>query len=316
MKVRAHETGLVQGLHQGIQACIANGLALPGVQNSVALDVFLNQLVDSIRRVKYVSTVASRSRNIHSNSANGASLMFDPLKAAIFQLRQGHVDEACWLVFLFVHFGKHQKAGWRYASEVYGALGVGQGWTWARVSAAPVLFRDWLRNNESNLKWGINRGFGNHRKYVSMSADKPNGTGAAIASYVHWVNGAGGHVSLFHQALSATGAVPEKAFDRLYRSMSVVKSFGRTAKFDYLTMLGKLGITTIRPGSAYIPGSTGPAKGGQLLFRVSGAPELSISQLDQKMIILGSRLNVGMQEIEDSICNWQKSPTKYIHFGG
>ena len=42
---------------------------------------------------------------------------------------------------------------------------------------------------------------------------------------------------------------PRKAFDILYHSMGAVASFGRTARFDYLTMIGKLGLAPIEPGS-------------------------------------------------------------------
>jgi len=27
-------------------------------------------------------------------------------------------------------------------------------------------------------------------------------------------------------------------------------------------------------------------------------------------------LNVGMQVLEDSLCNWQKSPRQFVHFRG
>lgn len=316
MKVRAREAGLIQALRQGIQNCIANGIALPGIADAVAEDVFISQLVDSIRRVRYVSTIALPRWNIHANRTDASSPIFDPLKAAILQLRRGQVDEACWLVFLFVHFGRHPKSGWRYAREVYGALGDGAGWTWARVSANPQAFRDWLRDHEAELKRGKTRGFGNHRKFISFSADKPAGTGAAVVSYVEWVKQAGNHFALFQAASAATNGASDRAFDNLYRSMRAVRSFGRTARFDYLTMIAKLGIANIRPGSAYIPGSTGPEKGARALFQVTGEPKLRIADLDHKIVEMARHLNVGMQEMEDSICNWQKSPKAYQYFGG
>jgi hypothetical protein len=316
MRIRAHETGLIQALRHGIQGCISSGIALPGIQVPLAEEVFLGQLVDSIRRVKYVTTIALPRRGIHPSRADATSPMFDPLDAAIIHLRNGNVEEACWLVFLFVHFGRHSVSGWRYVQEVYGALGNGLGWSWARTSANPQSFKDWLRESEGLLTRGTRRGFGNHRKYISMSADKPAGTGAAVSSYVQWVKNSGSHQVLFAGALATIGGVPEKAFDQLYRSMCVVKSFGRTAKFDYLTMIAKLGIANIKPGSAYIPGSTGPEKGAREMFQVAGEPRLHVAELDQKLVELARHLKVGMQEMEDSICNWQKSPKKYKYFGG
>jgi hypothetical protein len=315
VRVRAHETSLVQGLHQGIQNCLASGIDLPGIQDPAAQDAFVNQLVDSIRRVKYVSTIALPGRSVHPNRREGAHPMFDPLKAAIYHLRKGQVEEACWLVFLFVHFGRHPKSGWRYTGDVYGALGSGGGWTWDRVRADPESFRHWLRDNEAELQRGNDRGFGNHRKYISMSADKPAGTGAAVVSYVEWILQAGSHQALFQAALSAVGGLPERAFDVLYHSMRV-KSFGRMAKFDYLTMIGKLRIANIKPGLAYVQDSTGPADGARAMFQVAGGPRMSNAQLEQAMAAMARHLNVGMQEMEDSICNWQKSPIKYKYFGG
>jgi len=54
---------------------------------------------------------------------------------------------------------------------------------------------------------------------------------------------------------------PRKAFYDLYRMMEVVASIGITARFDYLTMVGKLGLASIEPGSTYMQGATGPLQG-------------------------------------------------------
>jgi hypothetical protein len=100
--------------------------------------------------------------------------------------------------------------------------------------------------------------------------------------------------------------------------MAAVASFGRVARFDYLTMLQKLELAPIRPGSPYLVGSTeGPIKGARLLLQDgSSTRTLKVSQLDQMVRVVGRYLGVGMQEMEDSLCNWQKSPSRYVHFGG
>jgi hypothetical protein len=94
--------------------------------------------------------------------------------------------------------------------------------------------------------------------------------------------------------------------------MDAVARFGRTARFDYLTMLGKLGLAAIQPGSTYMEGATGPARGARLLFGV----DASQRTLDQWVVQLGSILSLGMQEMEDSLCNWQKSPAVFRRFRG
>jgi len=88
------------------------------------------------------------------------------------------------------------------------------------------------------------------------------------------------------------------------------------AKFDYLTMLGKLGLAGIEPGSAYLEGATGPLRGARLLLGGSVTAALSAPTLDGWLVQLGTDLNVGMQVLEDSLCNWQKTPGKFVPFRG
>jgi hypothetical protein len=95
--------------------------------------------------------------------------------------------------------------------------------------------------------------------------------------------------------------------------MSAVSSFGRTAKFDYLTMLGKLGLAEIEPPTPYMSGATGPLEGARLLF---GRPRLTANSAERLVVELGTQLKVGMQVMEDSLCNWQKSPARFVAFRG
>jgi hypothetical protein len=112
------------------------------------------------------------------------------------------------------------------------------------------------------------------------------------------------------------GQDPRAVFDFLYGSMDSVMGFGRLGKFDFLTMLGKLGIAPIEPGSAYLVGATGPLQGARLLFTNDPKAKVSPRNLDARLAKLDSYLKVGMQVLEDSLCNWQKSPKKFISFRG
>lgn len=311
--MRPHEIGLHQQLLHGLQTCHQQSIPLPGIQSAVRRDVYLRQLIDSIRRVRYVSVIAGRS--IHADRANGQSSLFDPVRAALLQSRAGNFDEACWLTFLFVHFGRHPTSGYRYTREIYSALGQRVPWTFHNVAADLAGMRVWLDQNEAHLRRGSRRGFGNHRKYTSLSGSKANGTGDAFESYVHWVQGFSDHAGLFAAAFQQGGNSPEAAFEWLYYSMNCVVSFGRLAKFDYLSMLQKLGLVNIRAGRPFLDSSTsGPNNGARLLLE--GTQPLSIQQLETDVRIVGNHLGVGMQEMEDSLCNWGKSPGVYRHFGG
>ena len=93
--------------------------------------------------------------------------------------------------------------------------------------------------------------------------------------------------------------------------------FGRTGKFDFLTMVGKIGLLDIAPPSAYMVHGTGPVRGARLLFIGAVDNEAhSKKKLDVLSAELDKTLDVGMQVIEDSLCNWQKSPGKYLSFRG
>jgi hypothetical protein len=283
---------------------------LHGVHDKKRRNVFIEQLLESVHRVNFVKVI--RQRGLTPQRADPSDELFDPLKAAILHQRVGNLDEACWMVFLFVHFGKHARAGWRYAREIYGRLGGGGRWDWASTSADPAGFRAWLHAHQDSLKRdGIPRGFGNHRKYESLDAHSPTGTGAAVETYVSWVRPPRTHADLISGTLEQAAYDSRKAFDILYQSMKAVARFGRTARFDYLTMLGKLGLAAIEPGSTYLKGSTGPLKGAQLLF--GGGDQ---RDLDSWLVDLDAELKVGMQVLEDALCNWQKSPTELKRFRG
>ncbi len=284
---------------------------LPGIRDSANREAFVEQLLESIRRVKFVAVL--RARELSDRRADPNDELFDPLKAAILYQRQGNVEEAFWLVFLFVHFGKHPRAGWRYAREVYGRLGEAGRWDWASTSSDPCGFRAWLHAHQDDLKReGVPRGFGNHRKYESLDAYSAKGTGAVVESYLRWVNPPRTHQELMQHVCRQADGDPRKAFNALYQSMRAVARFGRTARFDYLTMLGKLGLAAIEPASAYINNSTGPLRGARLLF---GANERAAT-LDDWLVELDAQLRVGMQVLEDALCNWQKSPARFKPFRG
>jgi hypothetical protein len=313
MRPRDHD--VAERIERGLYTFNRGIRRLPGIDDPAVRATLLEQLLESIHRVKYVTTM--RGRKLSSRRADPNDSLFDPLKAAIIQERRGNTEEAFWLIFLFVHFGKNARGGWRYAREVYGRLGDPGRWDWAATSADPWRFREWLDINQGKLKRReLLGGFGNHRKYQSLEAYSASGTGAAVESYVNWVSPPRTHRDLMEEACMLADGDPRAAFDHLYRSMDAVISFGRTARFDYLAMIGKLDLAQIEPGSAYIRNSTGPLAGARLLFTGKRTSKLNASMLEPWLTDLGSHLDVGMQVIEDALCNWQKSPREFKPFRG
>jgi hypothetical protein len=290
--------------------------ALPGIGSAGARDSLVRQIIESLRRVRYVTAMEEKA--ISPLRADPLSALFDPIKAAILHKQSGDFDEAFWLVFISVHFGKHRTHGWNMARDVYGALGEVSPWTWTRLSGDVKGFRKWLDQKQAVLLGGdgTKRAFGNHRKYQSLDAYKNSGTGAAVESYVTWIQPPRKHADVFAHAIQMAHGDPRKAFDAIYVSLKSVKSFGRMARFDYLNMVRKTGLAAIEPGSTYMIGATGPFTGARLLFGATATSGISRQQLDAWLIELGSALDIGMDVLEDAICNWQKSPGKFQPFRG
>jgi hypothetical protein len=178
------------------------------------------------------------------------------------------------------------------------------------MPANPLAFTTWLSRNWQR----IGGKFGNHRKYESLRPGAKRSFAAVVNSYIAWI-GAAGHRQFFADFVRKSGNDPHRIFQELYEQMQVV-SFGRLAKFDYLSMIGRYGIAPIEPGSAFLDGATGPIMGAHLLF--DGRPEgPSTNQALQALLdSLDAHLSVGMRVMEDALCNWQKSPQKFKHFKG
>jgi hypothetical protein len=279
---------------------------LPGIASTEVRQTLAMQMVASIRRLDFTRIL--RGRDVHPDRASPRSHMFDPERAAIFYARKGNIDEAVWITFMATHFGRHAKHGWRRMTDVYSGLG-SEPWTWDRVSATPDEFCAWLRANASK----IGGGFGNHRKWEAMSADWTQATASTILSYVRWIGPS--HSVRFSEFVREAGNDPHVIFDHVYRIMDVQR-FGRLAKFDFLALLGRLQLLPIEPGSAYLVGATGPTRGARLLYGGDPTAKISAPTLEAWLKDLDVDVKVGMQVLEDSLCNWQKSPKAFLHFRG
>lgn len=287
------------------------GKSLPGLATPDNVAALVAQLIESEHRIRYVSRIAERP--ISPRRLDPKDELFDPLRAAIEHMRAGRVDEAFWLVFLFVHFGKNLKHGYSLLRAIYGAFEDKFIWTWDRYSKEPADFSVWFHDRLPQMERSRKRlKFGNHRKYESIYQIEQ-----VFESYLSWVGPEHSHLERLGEAVKEVGDDPKLLFDNLYNSMYAdVYRFGRTAVFDYLTMLGKLGLARIEAPSAYIKKATGPARGVRLLFGGDPTCNIPAKSLDGLAIELGAALGVGMQIIEDSLCNWQKSPGKFTPFRG
>ncbi|WP_339616905.1 hypothetical protein [uncultured Gilvimarinus sp.] len=279
-------------------------------------EALVMQIIDSIRRVKYAIKIKNKG-TISTATATPNSGCFDPIRAAVVHDRNGNVDEAVWLIFLSIHFGYSSKCKWKLVEDFYSGIGGSNHWSWSSIISKRGEFEEWLKGFHGQIaNLSPRRKFGNHRKYESLKETSSRPLTKIIGSYRDLIIAHGDHEGVFNNARSFGQGDKYITFDYLYNYFRGVLSFGRTATFDFLCMIGKLGLVDVEPPRAYIQESTGPKAGARLLF---GNAKENASSLEKKLMIMNKSLSIGpygMQILEDAICNWQKNPNKYIQFRG
>jgi len=206
----------------------------------------------------------------------------------------GDLDEAVWRCFLAAHFGRASANDEqiRSASKFLCAFGAEPFWMWQRVCGTPEALRRWLSEHIVDLK---SLSYGNHRKYESK---RPKAIWVVMESFVMLAQEYGGPLELFR--IDPKDA--PKGFDLLYRRLSPLRQFGRTARFDLLVLLSDLKLISAEPASCYLEGATGPLQGAQKLWG-----KRSIKHLEKMAADLAERLSVSPIGVEDALCNWQKA---------
>lgn len=173
--------------------------------------------MDSERRIEFI--VRIRSRHINQGRKSPTSPLFDPIRAALLCAHAGEIEEACWLIFLAIHCGKHGNDGWRLVREIYAGNGPGAEWTLARVNGNIAGFQQWLAGKYALWTATDTRPhFGNHRKYETLDPAKAYNTAAVVATYLGWVNGEVDHQTRFIRAVQGANGDRVLAFDQVYRS--------------------------------------------------------------------------------------------------
>jgi len=290
-------------LKETLNSYSKNNEELCGLVNIEALDTLATQIIASQRREDYYRLV--QNKVIGPDRANPNHSLFDPERAVAHFMQSGRVDEACWLLFLMTHFGRHAISGWQRLRDVYGLLGKGT-MSWKKFARDPAKHTQWLEQNWEE----IGGAFGNHRKYESLDPEKNRPTSKVLLAYSELI---GGDHAIFFDSLQLGES--NDPFDVLYRNFKVL-TFGRLAKFDFLMLLSRYGVLEIIPRSAYLANATGPKKGAKLLFKNNSDANIPNKTLQSMVDDLDEVLAVGMEVLEDALCNWQKSPEKFVHFVG
>ncbi|MBK8886061.1 MAG: hypothetical protein IPN46_05690 [Saprospiraceae bacterium] len=198
------------------------------------MESFVTQLIDSIKRNDYVYLINSSQFSEQVTDPNSPA--FNPIKAVAFYISIEEHEEAIWLIFLIIHFGKNTRYSWNLLRNVYGGLS-NRIWSFDSIQSDFEEFSLWIERNAINIKQ--NATYGNHRKYESILQCP-----AVFSSYINLMRG-----SQFTY-LSNISTPAENAnldvFDELYRQLRIYR-FDRIGKFDFLCMLYKFGIIAHEP---------------------------------------------------------------------
>ena len=92
--------------------------SIPGIHNSTRRKVLIEQLLESVRRVKYVEVI--RTLKLSNRRADPNDDLFDPLKAAILCQRRRNIQDVKSNM-VFGHFLNQQQRGIVAATSVIAA---------------------------------------------------------------------------------------------------------------------------------------------------------------------------------------------------
>jgi hypothetical protein len=282
---------------------------LLGISSPAARDTLAMQIISSLRREEYFRQIQRRGP-IGAERADPHSPAFEAELGVVYLIQQRQMEEAAWLIFLMVALAKPAESGWQRLRDIYGKLGKGR-WDWRSVSADPNAFKGWLAAHWTEVKGK----FGNHRKYASIDPNKKGHFGLVVEAYASWANKEGGQQALFAKIVREAGNDPHTIFDAFYQALPI-KGFGRLGRFDWAAMLARYGLIHAEAGNAYLKGATGPLAGVNLLFLNDSEAKTSPATLQVWLDELDADLQVGMEVLEDAICNWQKDTEVFKHFKG
>jgi hypothetical protein len=228
------------------------------------------------------------------------SSSWDPRRAIVQWDRAGDTEEATWLAFLTTYFGGQDSGDrWRSVRTVYSGFGERRlSWRLVYQDPGEALAEFTLRPKEYK-----ELAFGNHRKNEPQKADHRYGLEAVVRSYLDLVKrvGNGSQAQMFTRYSGDAGL----KFHKVMLDVVGVLRFGRLGAFDFLMLLGTLGVYPLEPAHVYLEGSSGPLEGAKRLF---ATPRAKAPELDRRCTSLAAQLGVALGVMEDALCRWQKTP--------
>jgi hypothetical protein len=255
---------------------------LPGLADPAALHHFAEAVEQSL-----IDHAAVRAGENLPKAVRGHGPEFEPF-AEIKRIANDDWHEAAWLAALTTAVGWDRPES---VGQLYNALYQGEPWTWGRVArdGGDGMAR-WVDANAETLHRAAP--FGDHRAYQSHRATSPTSTGRVLRSLVTWLCAHGDELH------------PRSAdFGGLYDAMEPVTGFGRTGRYDFLRLLGLLGLAPLEPALCYFLGASGPARGARQFF---GMPAENCDEMEARARDVEAALGLPPMIVEDVLCQASK----------
>jgi hypothetical protein len=273
--------------------------SLPGLSDAAERERFLAVLRAAAAQREEEQTIA-RDPGAQDQLEQPFADSWDPRRAIVQWHRAGDVEEATWLTFLTSYFAAAEGDDrWRSVRTVYSGFGEHRtSWRAVYQDASAALAPCTSRPKEYAAL-----SFGNHRKNEPLKADHRYGIEAVVRSYLTLVKrlGNGSQAQMFTRYNGDRGL----KFHKLLVEVTGVLRFGRLGAFDFLTLLGTLGVHPLAPAHLYLEGSTWPLEGAR---RLLGAPDRAKApELDSRCSAVARELGVSLAVMEDALCTWHKT---------
>lgn len=264
------------------------------------INVLSHQTIDSIRRINIYQAYAMKARR-----AEELNLPFfhtsNPF--TLSQRSSIGIDSKVWYIYLATYFGKSNKSKWKLFNK-----------TAFKADKSLIEFKEIKLNRLHyytylrNIDLFNNANFSNHRKYTKKSLEGRKGLIYSIDYFLDNID------KYSHSNLVE--------FDVVFSYAMKIPNFGRMAAFDFTSSLCKCNLNINDPISMYHENSTGPLKALADILILAKCKDVSKSaQIDFGNDLLAwflehSKIQIVAQVLEDTICNWQKSPRKYQRYFG
>ncbi len=264
------------------------------------IHVLSMQMIDSIRRISIY-----RAYYNQADKAESSELPYhhtsNPFK--LCQRESLTLDSKIWYIYIATYFGKSNKSGWNLFKKA------------SFYEDGNLIDLDSIINNREeyfdylrSLDFFEKSNYSNHRKFTKKALDGDKG----------FLNSA----NYFLDNLSEFSSEEVIEFDTVYKKALLIPNFGRMAAFDFTSSLCKCNLNVAPPISMYHKASTGPLKALKELLIQSGTDnptkkaQIRFGDNLLDWFVDNSDIEIVAQVLEDTICNWQKSPHIYRRYFG